>query len=454
VETWNNVPNENIIYFYDNQHITGIDAKIPINYKGLAFLGKNTRYRDVAQGIFRMRELGKGQKIKFIISTSIWNSITIESKSLIEKMYNWIINNEIMFLKDKSDLLFVQNLRSLMRYNYDYSTKKDFLDYFNIYNEFNYPEEKIGNMDISFEQRKDLLFNRISHSNLQTLHFISKLNPLFKHLFEGKIIKSSQSKLSTSITSDINRNINFEYLYVISKKHQLTRNLLRERGKIKDVNFSDLLDYIDPSFYISIKEFPFYISSNLVRKMIGYDTYPKYNVIFYNNMLFIVTDYTSLKIQEIMTTKKIIGSTSEEITNKLNKMKVVLLTSCGTILYKHPQITKKDSINAIFMTIYLSKALCQDSYFPRRNYDFIFYADTKIYKIIYDLLSRNPDEDCIKFCNIFNKFVNNRIDLIEFIKIHNNKYITKSHGKYDELILFMTCNGLIPFNINNPYDLE
>lgn len=58
-------------YYYDNQHIVGTDAKIPSDYRGLGLIGKTSRYRDVVQGMFRMRKLTNGQKITFVVPEKV-----------------------------------------------------------------------------------------------------------------------------------------------------------------------------------------------------------------------------------------------------------------------------------------------------------------------------------------------------------------------------------------------
>jgi hypothetical protein len=78
---------ETIFFYYDNQHITGIDAKIPLLHTGIALIGKNGRYRDVVQGIFRMRQLGKegGHLVKFVLTTQIEDYVNTQMKQ-IEKV--------------------------------------------------------------------------------------------------------------------------------------------------------------------------------------------------------------------------------------------------------------------------------------------------------------------------------------------------------------------------------
>ena len=62
-DVWNEQSGHDIFYFYDQQHITGIDAKEPLTSTGLVLVGSGCTYRNFVQGFFRLRQLGVGQTI-------------------------------------------------------------------------------------------------------------------------------------------------------------------------------------------------------------------------------------------------------------------------------------------------------------------------------------------------------------------------------------------------------
>ena len=72
VETYD----KNTFYYYDNQHTTGTDAKILLGSHGIALIGKNSRERDVVQGMYRMRQLGKSddEKLRHTITFILNNN--------------------------------------------------------------------------------------------------------------------------------------------------------------------------------------------------------------------------------------------------------------------------------------------------------------------------------------------------------------------------------------------
>lgn len=59
------ITTDNDFIFFSQSRITGVDIKLH-HAKGLVTIKPNTKFRDVAQGIYRLREIGKGQTVEFI----------------------------------------------------------------------------------------------------------------------------------------------------------------------------------------------------------------------------------------------------------------------------------------------------------------------------------------------------------------------------------------------------
>ena len=57
--------------FYDQMHTTGMDIKHCIAARAALTLGKDLTWRDYAQGAYRMRGIGKGQRIELLITPEI-----------------------------------------------------------------------------------------------------------------------------------------------------------------------------------------------------------------------------------------------------------------------------------------------------------------------------------------------------------------------------------------------
>ena len=88
----------NYFYYYDNQHIVGVDIKQPLNIYGLITMTYYNSYTDIAQAAFRLRKLGKTHLIDYVLQNNIQN---IDYK---HKNYLDFLNNLIKFIHEKYDI--------------------------------------------------------------------------------------------------------------------------------------------------------------------------------------------------------------------------------------------------------------------------------------------------------------------------------------------------------------
>ena len=127
-----------VFFYFSNSKITGIDVKMKLTAKGLATLSFSSRLRDIAQGIFRMRQIMLDQRCDFIVSDK--DIINIENNeecnlesicnkcedtqikrmdvSLRRKIYNFLENNEKIYNKNQYILFLEQNLKGITRTSY------------------------------------------------------------------------------------------------------------------------------------------------------------------------------------------------------------------------------------------------------------------------------------------------------------------------------------------------
>ena len=98
---------EQIIYYYSQKHIVGIDFKQPNLLKGLLILNEKNKYTEVAQAIYRMRKLNKGHDCDIGIFNSTINK-TEDVLKLIEK-------NEESFNINNKELLELQYFKCYNR---------------------------------------------------------------------------------------------------------------------------------------------------------------------------------------------------------------------------------------------------------------------------------------------------------------------------------------------------
>ena len=57
--------------FYDQVHTTGMDIKQPASAIAMLTLGKDMTFRDLAQGAYRMRAIGRGQQIVMLAPPTV-----------------------------------------------------------------------------------------------------------------------------------------------------------------------------------------------------------------------------------------------------------------------------------------------------------------------------------------------------------------------------------------------
>jgi hypothetical protein len=67
--------------FYDHIHTTGMDIKQAIQARAIVTIGKDTTWRDFAQGCWRMRGLGKGQTVDVLLPFHVHQLIVELSKN-------------------------------------------------------------------------------------------------------------------------------------------------------------------------------------------------------------------------------------------------------------------------------------------------------------------------------------------------------------------------------------
>ena len=104
-----NNPLFNRFFYFDQGHITGIDFKIYPDAKGLITLSGNSRFRDVAQGIYRLRNINKGQSIDFCF-TSVTENI-IDRRKIV----NFLFDKENNYRKGQEREFYKQNIKALFR---------------------------------------------------------------------------------------------------------------------------------------------------------------------------------------------------------------------------------------------------------------------------------------------------------------------------------------------------
>jgi hypothetical protein len=114
--------------FYDQIHTTGMDIKHAPNAKALITLGKDMVFRDIAQGAYRMRGIGKGQRLDYLVIPEIQKLIETNSNKLdLQRLEHgrkdlslmdilvWLLMNSLRSEKLQHTQLVLQNSANFFR---------------------------------------------------------------------------------------------------------------------------------------------------------------------------------------------------------------------------------------------------------------------------------------------------------------------------------------------------
>lgn len=163
--------NKNILVFFDQKHITGIDVKImPLNAVGIVLLKKSNSLRDYSQGAFRLRKINITQYVDIGVDSIIYEKInkiepteptepTEQTQSMIStnpdvktlknNLLKYLLDSENSKRKSKQNLQAYHNLRTIFRnilLNNGYESIKFIKGIYDYYNESTYSIKSVFNL--------------------------------------------------------------------------------------------------------------------------------------------------------------------------------------------------------------------------------------------------------------------------------------------------------------------
>ena len=226
-----NNPSKTFIFF-SQKNIVGIDIKNqPISFRGLAIIDENSTYTNVAQGIFRMRKLNKGQIIDIV-----YFSDNDENKI---KIYEKLKENDNNVKIGKNNNLYLQ----ILKYYFRLISK----DYNQNYNTPNFIVEKKLDEKIKKKLNEDkityvkyVLINHLSNYELEDNYpsYINLYDNDVKQnikIFYDKIMKLDNIEIENLLfgSSNYEKNINID------------KNIDVEIEKDIDIEFKEEIPHVD-----------------------------------------------------------------------------------------------------------------------------------------------------------------------------------------------------------------
>lgn len=326
-----------ILYYFPNNRITGIDLKyyMPLNSHGLMTISHNTRYRDVAQGLFRLREIHNDSKNTQYCSYIIKDDFIENVKILLEL----IKTNELIYSRMQFNKYISHNIDSLMhKYIFDNDSIRTNKMIYSL-NNFIDPSSKEYDNDILNKQ----LLNKIM-SIIPKLNSSSTIALKFKEMHDKYIEYQNTNKDLINSNISVVENVNESQNIALSKSKNINQSLNINYNNVKDIKvfkfkYDKLLQDIE---FKNIKIY------NCISNMNKSNIY-KYYVLMqtYDNIKY----YFIVEINDIYLYLSNFIKYTDEI-NKLNTC-IVTFNSCNLIecLYNNwtifEQIYKKD-INEIY----------------------------------------------------------------------------------------------------------
>ena len=295
--SWDLSEHPNNFYYYDNQHITGIDAKIPLGTYGLCLLGKNSRRRDVSQGMFRMRKLAKSinqterHSIIFVLSEKINKLIPKTNQDLtLDDLSKWFDKQESDTINAQSNLMKLQNLRAIGRQiKIDKLKEPINFELYKIVNSFKYPEldelrksfddttiEKIIKSELTYVELELLILERVFSSQTE---LFTKLKPtIFSNSTSTTEAQEQQQQQEQEQEQEQQqqqqliqvKESTFKFIYI---------------GEV--IEFENAESYLDTSNYV---KYPSYFKD--------LNLFIKYEV-KYTNFYSLIFDITDIKINNV-----------------------------------------------------------------------------------------------------------------------------------------------------------
>ena len=257
--------NTKTFIFFSQKNIVGIDIKNqPILFRGLVIIDENSTYTNVAQGIFRMRKLNKGQ----IIDVAYFSDI--EEK---KNMYKKLIDNDNKVKDNKNNYLYLQILKYYFR-----NINKNYVQDFNTPNfivESNLNEDikKILN-EKNIKYVRHVLNNHLSGYDKIKVNYSEEIQEIIE-IYYNKIIKLpdndienllfGSSNYEKNININIDKDVDVEVDKEINKDFEYNRNIYDDFPK--NISLTTMQEnniiYCDEKLLNEIDEFTFSIDDNI-----------------------------------------------------------------------------------------------------------------------------------------------------------------------------------------------
>jgi hypothetical protein len=433
IKKYNNEKFDKLLIFYDHKHTIGIDFKQPSKMHGLVSISSKNTLTQIAQGIFRLRNINIGHSIDFYCPINL---------DTIDKLKEILETNEIIYKENTKNNLKLQFIKFLNRYIMQ--NKDSYLE--NIY--YDLIKYKIDTNHIY-----------LSLNNFYNINFIDKFNTthadivLNKIEFDNIVSNSThvQLKEKIKIIEQIEEDIEYDTNTNSAEDYSNRCNIYTKKFTYDKVN----LDIItkpyskfiieENTFHLELNNWYFNFSENVIFNM--------YDVMWYTNFFYLVNYTSKLNVITILSDDDyyhIIDEYYDELNTTKNILfnNIIIYNEYGEIVFQKNKSLKDIIPDYIKILIF--------------NIDFPLYEMLNNFRILKFYIESNNNEEIINIffkCLYFKrkydyKLLNNNIPVGDFNIYETWQNIFKLPSINDEQMIIFTSE-IIDEYINNYiiYDL-
>ncbi len=273
--------NDKFLVIFDERHTRGTDISLPLNTHSICTISYISDYVNVMQAIFRLRKIGNGQTVEFIVNEKLKKSINKTSNDLL----SYLNKRTKEYIKEQEKELLIQtisaNIKFILKFNNKYYDNDDIITYLiplNLDNNI----QKLLNKNYNLENIYNYLCNKTKDQNTHNrekvyMNYCNLLNTNYILLSNVHYDISTSVNFGTNeeVEKQINISINKDINITLSQ-YDIQKNNFLYKDKSKKNETNEWLEIYD---YNGVKQsyFSFYSYAYLKNEI---DVFLKKNQIF------------------------------------------------------------------------------------------------------------------------------------------------------------------------------
>ncbi len=259
-----------VIYYYSQKHIVGIDFKQSNILEGLLIVNDSNKYTEVAQAIYRMRKLNKGHSCNI----AMFNNDRIQNT---KQILDLILKNELEFNKSNSKLLFYQYFKCYNRQIINNFTEQELLPLYFYEN----PAKQLRNI-IEYKMLmntkpqlenpfiKGLYKQLLEYSTEDLLKIIFSTNTtensVEKETFSEKTVESETQVITQTVVLNKEARTDYDFIIPIVYNPLVELNHFKERFIFFDLSYTKESNNIEILFSYNLFDRFIIANANTIEK--------------------------------------------------------------------------------------------------------------------------------------------------------------------------------------------